>query len=116
LREAIGTAGGAAAGLSGPAWSEAVQRGLPDDQGRSLVNALAVEPLPLGSSSPEAYADGILARFQLAAVSREVAALKSKVQRINPIDEPEEHARLFGELLSLEMTARSLRDRLAGAQ
>jgi len=46
--------------------------------------------------------------------ARQIAALKSKLQRINPQDLPEEHARLFGELISLEKHRRTLRERAIG--
>ena len=47
--------------------------------------------------------------------ARQIAAVKSKLQRINPQDEPEEHARLFGELIALESYRRGLRERAIGA-
>ena len=52
--------------------------------------------------SQDRYADAMLARLQEIVAARQIAALKSKLQRINPQEQPEEHARLFGELISLE--------------
>jgi DNA primase len=46
---------------------------------------------------------------------RQVAAVKSKLQRINPQDQPDDHARLFGELIALESYRRNLRERAIGA-
>jgi DNA primase len=43
-----------------------------------------------------------------------VAALKSRLQRINPIDEADEHARLFAELIALESQRRIMRERAIG--
>jgi DNA primase len=46
--------------------------------------------------------------------ARQVAVLKSKLQRINPQDQPDDHARLFGELIALESYRRNLRERAIG--
>ncbi len=115
LRQGITAAGGTASAVSGPAWAGAVEDQLPDLEARSLVHALAVEPLH-SNLPPERYADVVLARLQEILVSRQVAALKSRVQRINPEDEPEEHARLSGELFALEMHRIRLRDRASGGE
>ena len=40
--------------------------------------------------------------------------VKSKLQRINPQEQPDEHARLFGELIALESYHRGLRERATG--
>jgi DNA primase len=48
-------------------------------------------------------------------VNRQIAALKSKLQRINPVEQPDEHGRLFGELVGLEQTRRGLREQAIGA-
>ena len=114
LRRAIATAGGTAASVSGPAWTSAVEASLPDEALRSGVHALAVEPLRSGADSQDRYADAVLARLHEIVAARQVAALKSKLQRINPIEAPEDHARLFGELISLESYRRSLRERAIG--
>jgi DNA primase len=116
LRRAIATAGGTAAAVSGPAWTSSVEASLPDETLRSGVHALAVEPLRSGADSQDRYADAVLARLHEIVAARQVAALKSKLQRINPIEAPEEHARLFGELISLESYRRSLRERAIGDQ
>ena len=115
LRQGITAAGGTASAVSGPAWAGAVEDQLPDLEARSLVHALAVEPLH-SNLPPERYADVVLARLQEILVSRQVAALKSRVQRINPEDEPEEHARLSGELFALEMHRIRLRERASGGE
>ncbi|MDT4909968.1 MAG: primase [Pseudonocardiales bacterium] len=116
LRRAIATAGGTAAAVTGPAWTSSVEASLPDETLRSGVHALAVEPLRSGADSQDRYADAVLARLHEIVAARQVAALKSKLQRINPIEAPEEHARLFGELISLESYRRSLRERAIGDQ
>jgi DNA primase len=93
-----------------------VQQHLADERLRGGVPALAVEPLRAGAQaeSQERYADAVLARMHEIVASRKVAALKSRLQRINPVEQPEEHSRLFGELITLESHRRGLRERAIG--
>ncbi|SOD74691.1 DNA primase [Jatrophihabitans sp. GAS493] len=114
LRSAIAASGGTAEAVSGPGWAGVIESGLPDDRARTIVHALAVEPLHSGRDSQERYAAAVMARLQEMAISRRVAALKSKLQRINPVDAAEEHTRLFGELISLESQRRAMRERAIG--
>jgi DNA primase len=113
VREAIAAVGGAAAGKSGPSWVASIETHL-DEKLRSGVHALAVEPLRLGPLSEERYSDAILARMQANVIARQIAPLKSKIQRISPEENAEEHARLFAQLIPLEMLHRQLRDRAHG--
>jgi DNA primase len=113
VRAAVAAAGGTSAAVSGPAWVERVEAGMNPDL-RAGLHALAVEPLHTGTLTQDRYADAMMARFQEIVTGRQVAALKSRLQRINPQDEPEEHARLFGELISLESHRRTLRERAIG--
>jgi DNA primase len=115
LRQGIAAAGGTASAVSGPAWASAVEEQLPDLSARSLVHELAVEPLHT-NLPPERYAELVLARLQEIVVSRQVAAIKSRVQRINPEEAPDEHARLSGELFALEMHRIKLRERASGGE
>ncbi|MGN6609774.1 MAG: DNA primase [Jatrophihabitans sp.] len=117
VRRAIDAAGGVNAGLSGAAWVEAVAAQLSDERIKGGVHALAVEPLR-ASSDPDAraaYAQMVIARLLEIASGREIATIKSKLQRMNPIEQPDEHARLFGELIALESYRRSMRERALGA-
>ncbi len=113
LRGAIAAAGGTAAAVTGPAWTAAVAQHL-DESLRSGVHALTVEPLRSGAEGQDRYADAVLARMHEIVASRQIAALKSRLQRINPQEQPEEHARLFGELIALESYRRGLRERAIG--
>jgi DNA primase len=115
LRQGIAAAGGTASAVSGPAWAGSVEDQLPDLSARGLVHELAVEPLHT-NLPPERYAELVLARLQEIVVSRQVAAIKSRVQRINPEEEPDEHARLSGELFALEMHRIKLRERASGGE
>lgn len=48
------------------------------------------------------------------AVTRQVAELKSRLQRINPVEEPAVYNRRFGELIALEQHKRTLREQALG--
>jgi DNA primase len=114
IRRAIADAGGTAAGLTGPAWTEAVQGQLQDDRIRHGVQALAVDPLRSHPRTDEEYARYIVTRMLANVTERQIAAIKSSVQRINPQEQPDEHARVFGELIALESYHRGLRERVHG--
>jgi DNA primase len=108
-----GTAGGAARGLTGPAWLEAVSAECPT-QLRGLVTELAVEPLrlPRKHSDEARYVTSVVAGVRLARVEAQVAELKSKLQRMSP--EAEGYHALFGDLVPLEQYRIALRDKAMG--
>jgi DNA primase len=116
VRHAIADAGGTAAGRTGPEWPESVAAHL-DAALRPGVHALAVEPLraPPDAEAQARYAALMLARLHEIVAGREILALKSKLQRINPLEAADEHARLFGELIALESYRRNLRERAIGS-
>jgi DNA primase len=51
----------------------------------------------------------MLSRLREFDLTRRIAALKSRVQRMNPVEE-EGYNRVFGELMALEALKRQLRD------
>ncbi|HEU5267829.1 MAG TPA: DNA primase [Jatrophihabitans sp.] len=114
VRRAIADVGGTGAAVSGPAWTAAVQERLADDRVKRGVAALAVEPLPSGPIGDERYATHMLARMLYNVTGRQIRTIKGRLQRINPVEQPDEHARLFGELISLESYHRGLRERANG--
>ena len=114
LRAAIAAAGGDANAAGGPAWIDASEPQLSEERLRSGVHGLAVEPLRTGAEAQERYADSMLARMHQIVTARQMATLKSRLQRINPLESAEEHARLFGQLISLESYHRALLERAIG--
>jgi DNA primase len=114
VRAAIAEAGGAATAAAGVSWVERVRDCCVDLAAKALVAELAVEPLHLTAEPDPRYVTVTLARLQLPSVSRRIADLKSKLQRLNPVANSDEHLRLFGELVSLEQHARALRNQAAG--
>jgi DNA primase len=113
---AVAAAGGAAATrVTGPAWLDEVAAHCARDSARAQLTALAVEPLrAVTGESDVLYVNAILARLQEMATVREMAALKGRLQRMNPVEEAEAYTRGFGRLLALEQQARSLRERAMG--
>ena len=69
--------------------------------------------LPMGDPDLR-YLGVTLARLQLSTVDQRVKELKSRLQRLNPVTNVDEHFRLFGELVSLEQHARALREQAVG--
>ncbi|GAA1745413.1 DNA primase [Luedemannella helvata] len=114
VREAVGAAGGASSAVGGVNWVEAVRDACDDLGAKALVGELAVQPLMVDGDPDPRYVTITLARLQLHAVSRRIADLKSKLQRINPVTNQDDHLRLFGELVSLEGQARALREQTVG--
>jgi DNA primase len=113
LRTAVTEAGGAssAAGAGGAVWIEQVRESCQDLTAAAMIAELAVEPLRLDGEPDPRYVEVTINRLQLMALNRTIGELKSKLQRINPVSSPDDHLRLFSELVSLEGHARALRDR-----
>jgi DNA primase len=116
LHAAIRDAGGVAAGLGGAAWMEAVAAKISTASVRSLLTELSVEPLKSTSSEDARYVASVLSSLQEVWVGKQVAELKSKLQRISPAEDPEEYHALFGDLVALEQYRRGLREQTDGAQ
>jgi DNA primase len=105
------------AGGSGREWAERLRAAAPEDRARGFVTRLAVEPLRVPRSDGEAdarYADAVLVRVEELAVSRQIARIKSRLQRMNPVDEEAAYRRMFGDLVALEQRKKGLSDQAAG--
>jgi DNA primase len=68
-------------------WVAALLEAAPDDRARSFVTELAVEAIRVPGQPDEKYADVVLARVGELAVGREIAAVKARLQRTNPVDD-----------------------------
>jgi DNA primase len=116
--ELIAGCGGTGAAEGGREWAERLRAAAPDDRARGFVTQLAVEPLraPRADGEPDPrYADAVLARVEELVVSREIAAIKSRLQRLSPVAEPTEYNRMFGDLVALEGRHRALWERVPGS-
>ncbi|MDQ1723470.1 MAG: primase, partial [Frankiaceae bacterium] len=109
VRDAILAAGGCVASTGGGAWVAAVATGADDDVTRSLVTELAVEPLMSGNGVDDRYVAEHLARIQEIAVTRQIVRIKSRLQRVNPVEQADDYNKLFGELIALEGFKKRLR-------
>jgi len=115
VHQVVRAAGGAASSPGGEAWITRLLEHAPDDRVRKLITMLAVEGLRSDSPPDERYAGAVLARVQEHAVSRRIVELKPRLQRLNPVEEPDRYNAMFTELIRLEQTARSHRERGIGA-
>ncbi len=109
IRQLITEAGGTAAGLGGAEWLNAVADRTDDLTVRALLSELASEPLPVKNAAGiPRFVAGVLARTQEAWVGRQIAELKSKLQRVSSTEQPDAYMALFGDLVALEQYRKSL--------
>lgn len=110
--ELVAAAGGPGAGAGDPTWASRLRDAATDPAVSSVISALAVEPL---KKEPDAaYVGQHVFRLLELTAARRIATIKSKLQRTNPVEQPEDFNKMFGELAALEAHRRALRDRLAG--
>jgi DNA primase len=95
-------------------WVAALLEAAPDDRARAFVTELAVEPLKTAGEADERYADIQLARVGELAAGRQIAAIKAKLQRMNPEDDQPAYNKMFGDLVALEQRRKWLLDRATG--
>ncbi len=96
-------------------WAARLRDEAPNERAQAFVTGLAVEPPPVITGEPDAgYADNLLARIGEIGVSREIAAIKARLQRMNPLEDQVKYNRLYGDLIALEQRRRALVDRSAG--
>jgi DNA primase len=115
VRAAIGGAGGTAAGLAGGQWIQAVREQTASPAAASLVNELGVEAINVDDDDRLArYISGVLARLQEVWVGRQIAEVKSKLQRMSPVEQGDEYHALFGDLVAMEAYRRSLLEQASG--
>jgi DNA primase len=115
VRTAIEAAGGTSAGLSGAEWIEAVRAQTTTPEAGTLVNELGVEAINVEDDEKlPRYIGGVLARLQEVWVGRQIAEVKSKLQRMSPVDQGDEYHALFGDLVAMEAYRRSLLEQASG--
>lgn len=106
--------GTASAGPGGRQWVDRLMEQAPDEAVRGLVTRFAVEAIKADSHVEERYGAAMLAAIEAVAVDRAIAQVKTRMQRLNPVEEQAEYNKLFGELVALEQQRRVLRERAAG--
>ncbi|GAA2540086.1 DNA primase [Pseudonocardia hydrocarbonoxydans] len=114
VHRAVQAAGGVCAGLEGPTWLDAVSVECVPEV-RPLVHELAVEPLQMPRRGMEEarYVGSVVAGVKLALVEAQVAELKGRLQRTNPLEDADAYHQLFGDLVPLEQYRIALREQAA---
>ncbi len=116
--ELIAASGGVTSARSAREWSDRLRTAAPNDNARGFVTRLAVEPLevPGPTGEPDAkFAEAVLARVEELAVSRDIATIKSRLQRLSPVAEQTDYNRMFGDLVAFEQRRKVLSERASGA-
>ncbi len=113
VRAAIESAGGTSAGISGAEWIDAVRQQA--EAAGGVVSELGVESIRVDDDEKlPRYIGGVMARLQEVWVGRQIAEVKSKLQRMSPIEQSDEYHALFGELVAKEAYRRSLLEQASG--
>jgi DNA primase len=114
VHRAVLKAGGASCGLAGPALIDAASAHTPQGTVRTLLSELSVEPLRARGDVDVRYIGSMIAAVQENLVGRQIGEIKSKLQRLSPIEAPEDYRALFGDLVALEEYRKALRDQAIG--
>jgi len=113
--ELVEAAGGTVAGTDDPTWSTRLREAATDPAVGAAVSGLTTDPLRTAKNPPEAgYVVHHVVRLQELTALRRISAVKARLQRTNPVEDPTAYNRMFGELAALEQHRRTLRDRIAG--
>ncbi|HWF79262.1 MAG TPA: DNA primase [Streptosporangiaceae bacterium] len=115
--ELIAECGGVGSAEQAREWVDRLIDAAPHDNARMFLTRLAVEPVeaPGAAAEPDdRYADYVLSRLEELAVSRRIAQVKSRLQRMNPVTEQPEYAQTFGDLVALEQRRKQLLERSGG--
>jgi DNA primase len=95
-------------------WVARLLEAAPDDRVREFVNGLVAEVLQAPSEPDEKYVDKVLAQVGEHTVGREIAVIKSRLHRTNPVDDQPAYNKMFGDLVALEQRRKWLLDRATG--
>jgi DNA primase len=114
VRAAVDAAGGTSAGVTGAEWIEAVRQQTTSALTAGLISELGVEAIQVDDEKRPRYIAGVLARLQEVWMGRQIAEVKSKLQRMSPIEQADEYHALFGDLVAMEAYRRSLLEQASG--
>ncbi len=90
----------------GEGWAEELRRRAPNELVLQLLVMLMVEPLL--RQADESYSLAHTNRLHLVSLSRQISDLKSRLQRTDPLKEPESHQSMFQEVTALELRRKQL--------
>ena len=114
VRAAIDAAGGTSTGTSGAQWIDAVRQKTTSALTAGLISELGVEAIAVDEEKLPRYVAGVMARLQEVWMGRQIAEVKSKLQRMSPIEHGDEYHALFGDLVAMEAYRRSLLEQASG--
>jgi DNA primase len=114
VRAAIDAAGGTSSGVTGAQWIDSVRQQTTSDLTAALISELGVESIQVDDEKLPRYIAGVLARLQEVWMGRQIAEVKSKLQRMSPIEQGDEYHALFGDLVAMEAYRRSLLEQASG--
>ncbi|HEY0227624.1 MAG TPA: DNA primase, partial [Mycobacterium sp.] len=114
VRAALDGAGGTATGTSGAQWIDAVRQQTTSGLTAGLISELGVEGIAVDDERLPRYISGVMARLQEVWMGRQIAEVKSKLQRMSPIEHGDEYHALFGDLVAMEAYRRSLLEQASG--
>ena len=86
-----------------------------DERMKTLFTELTVEPIRSDGEVSARYIESIVARLREVGISRAIADLKSNLQRLNPVENPDEYNTAFAALVALETTRRGLHELSIGS-
>jgi DNA primase len=115
VRAAIDGAGGTATSVGGAQWIDQVRQQATSPAAAALINELSVEAVKTTDEEKlPRYISSVLARLQEVWIGRQIAEVKSKLQRMSPVEQGEEYHALFGDLVAMEAYRRSLLQQASG--
>src|SRR6266498_5270350 len=79
---------------------------------RRFLRGLAIEAF--AAEENRAYADEVFRRLEEFRLTRVIDQLKGTLQRMNPVERPDEYTRFFEALIALEARRRALREPRSG--
>jgi DNA primase len=115
LHLGLQAAGGASSGLSGPALVDAVVQQCQHQTVQSLVTELSVEPMHARTEPDLRYVESIIAALNKSVVARQIAEIKSRLQRLSPLENADEYRSLFGDLVAMEQYHKALGQQASGS-
>ena len=81
-----------------------------DEALRNLITELTVEPIRTDGLVSERYGQSIVARLRELALGRQIAEIKSTLQRINPVEEEARYTEIFTALVAQEALRRAQKE------
>ncbi len=115
VRTSIEAAGGAATSGGGGQWIDQVRQQAAAPAVAELITEMSVEAVKTTDEEKlPRYISGVLARLQEVWIGRQIAEVKSKLQRMSPVEQGDEYHALFGDLVAMEAYRRSLLQQASG--